>query len=107
MAINNAGGLGSAITVPTGVSGKIASVTATPNGASLMLANNATQIVQQVTHDQVMTMIGNAANGLTHTQHTDMNVTLPGFLTLNRQYNVQTQVASQVMASAVFGLGGR
>ena len=84
-----------------------ASVTATPNGASLMLANNATQIVQQVTHDQVMTMIGNAANGLTLTQHTDMNVTLPGFLTLNRQYNVQTQVASQVMASAVFGLGGR
>jgi len=106
LAINNAGGLGAVSTAPIGAAAQVAAAATAGGGVSVTLANNATQIIQQVTHDQVLTLIGNAANGMTITQHTDMNVTLPGFLTLNRQYNVQTQVANQVMSSAMFGLGG-
>ena len=106
LAINNAGGLGAVSTAPIGAAAQVAAAATAGGGVSVTLANNATQIVQQVTRDQVLTLIGNAANGMTITQHTDMNVTLPGFLTLNRQYNVRNQVANQVMSAAVFGLGG-
>lgn len=103
LAINDAGGIAGSRTTTTGS----APVMADAQGLMLSLAGGATGVIQQVLNNQVQTLITNAANGISISHSTTIDVTLPGFQAATRTYGSQLRAAHMGWDSAVAGLGRR
>ncbi len=99
LAINNVGGIGSATTTTLGLPQAMAG-----NGISLALGGS-TNLIQQVTRNQIQTLISNAANNMSVSHSTDITVTLPKFLSANQLYTSRMGVANLGFQAAMAGLG--
>lgn len=101
LTLNDAGGLASAIT--TAVGGAVLQQAA--NGLAMVLQGSGTSISHQVLGDSLATAIANRAGGVTISQSTDLNVTMPGFLATSRSYFAHSYVAKSGVDAAIVGLG--
>ena len=107
LAVSDAGHAGTATTTPVGTTPAGTTPVGTTPVASPTLPQTLTHITQDVGRDQVLTTITNAANGMSITQRTDLNVSLPNFLVATRTFSLQSQSARMGLEAALAGLGHR
>ena len=97
------GGVASSTSSSTGNS--IGTIATNSNGLSLSMNNGSTEILQNIMHDQVQTLISNAANGMSISHSTAINVTIPGYINANNLYSSHQQAARIGVDSALSGIG--
>ncbi|MDA8231919.1 MAG: hypothetical protein M0006_11340 [Magnetospirillum sp.] len=100
LAINNSGGIGNVSTATSG-----GTLTQLPNGALNFMTGAGTGVLQQVLANQINTLIHNSANGAMVAHSTSLNITLPGFLRANQNFNAMVAASRMGLAGSLAGLG--
>ncbi len=62
-------------------------------GTTTVAIGNATNVIQQISSNQVQTLIANAANNVSISHSTSINAVLPSFLQANKAFTSQFQAA--------------
>ncbi|MGE5503280.1 MAG: hypothetical protein ACM31L_02545, partial [Actinomycetota bacterium] len=104
LTLNDAGGLAGAITTAVGNPAN-AVIQQAANGLATVLQAGGTSISHTVIGDYLGTLIANRANGVTVSQTTDVNVTMPGFLAASHSYSTRTNVVQSGIDAARTSLG--
>jgi|GEM_PF-2802768 hypothetical protein len=106
LTINDAGGLGSAVTTAIGADAGTA-LSTSPDGGMTMTLPAGTTIVHEVLSNQVQSLIANTSNGVSLNHSTQVNVDLPGFTAQSQSWYSSSRALQASMEAALSGLGQR